>query len=114
MINSGLYVDITCVSIDRDVRDRKRKSVEVDNAADTVSVGVYAFDLLALGGNCLTDRPFSERRSLLYEQFKTAEGFSFGGSMYIPLSRSLTESVCAQLRSWTLAQGSKRRLQESS
>ncbi|KAL1404556.1 hypothetical protein pipiens_005306 [Culex pipiens pipiens] len=54
------------------VSTRKRKDA---NEADIkVQVCVFMFDLLYLNGNPLVERPFLERRELLYKHFREIEG----------------------------------------
>ncbi|KAF2094801.1 ATP-dependent DNA ligase [Rhizodiscina lignyota] len=55
---------------------RKRKDVKVEDVK--VKVCVFAFDLLFLNGEALVNKSFRERRELLHESFKPAEGeFAF-------------------------------------
>ncbi|KAK5134957.1 hypothetical protein LTR08_005909 [Meristemomyces frigidus] len=55
---------------------RKKKDVKVEDVK--VKVCVFAFDLLYLNGEALVNRPFRERRDLMYAVFDEVEGeFSF-------------------------------------
>ncbi|KAF2722664.1 ATP-dependent DNA ligase [Polychaeton citri CBS 116435] len=55
---------------------RKRKDVKADDVK--VKVCVFAFDILFLNGEALVNKPFRERRDLLYSAFEEVEGeFSF-------------------------------------
>ncbi|GAB7348613.1 hypothetical protein MBLNU459_g6991t4 [Dothideomycetes sp. NU459] len=55
---------------------RKRKDVKVEDVK--VKVCVFAFDILYLDGEALVNRPFRERRDLMYSAFNEIEGeFAF-------------------------------------
>ncbi|KAK4999660.1 ATP-dependent DNA ligase Cdc17 [Elasticomyces elasticus] len=55
---------------------RKRKDVKVEDVK--VKVCVFAFDLLFLNGEALVNKPFRERRDLMYKAFTDVEGeFAF-------------------------------------
>lgn len=55
---------------------RKKKDVKVEDVK--VKVCVFAFDVLYLDGEALVNKPFRERRELMYKAFEEVEGeFSF-------------------------------------
>jgi DNA ligase-1 len=55
---------------------RKKKDVKTDDIK--VKVCVFAFDILFLNGEALVNKPFRERRELMYGAFEEVEGeFSF-------------------------------------
>ena len=55
---------------------RKKKDVKVEDVK--VKVCVFAFDILFLNGEALVNKPFRERRQLMYDAFEEVEGeFSF-------------------------------------
>jgi DNA ligase-1 len=51
---------------------RKKKDVKIEDVK--VKVCVFAFDLLYLDGEALVNRPFRERRELMYSAFEEIEG----------------------------------------
>lgn len=62
------------------LQTRKRKDVSSEDIQ--VSVCVFAFDLLYLNGEALTQRTLAERRALLHENFSLVEGvFNVASSM---------------------------------
>ncbi|CAG8501538.1 8172_t:CDS:10 [Ambispora leptoticha] len=59
---------------------RKRKDVKEEDI--TVSVCIFAFDILYLNGESLLQKPFSERRQSLYDAFQPLRGeFAFAHHM---------------------------------
>uniref|UniRef100_A0A182TPZ3 DNA ligase 1 n=1 Tax=Anopheles melas TaxID=34690 RepID=A0A182TPZ3_9DIPT len=54
--------------------DRTRKRKDANEADIKVQVCVFMFDLLYLNGEPLVERPFVERRELLYRHFREIEG----------------------------------------